>query len=244
MKNPHPKITFRISRRKDLEAFYCYVGQYQYDRGRSLKWAVLDRYPIFAKYSDKQTVKVPKRKIESFISEMYEKQWATMRHSLIQYEKSWRQVELEYFILIDEFFTPSYWPKGKYIAYPTIWGLCPRYLEDSTFQVPFKHRSVKRVMVIIAHELLHFIFYNYFAKKYPKYRSNRYQMLKWHISEIFNAVVQNSPRWIKVFRLKSYIYPEHRKIVARLQRKNRKNNNWIVDDLITDSIRLLKKPDQ
>ena len=105
------------------------------------------------------------------------------------YQKDWLMVEKNFHCLVDELFCGHKWPKGKYIAYTTIWGMFPKFLEDKTFQIPFKHKNKRYVIVVIAHELLHFIFYDYFYKKYPKYRLDKYNFL--HTNSKFSEVVED-----------------------------------------------------
>ena len=145
-----------------------------------------------------------------------------MKKNLVLYSKNWEKLEQRFYLLTDRLFKNKYWPKGKYIAYLTIWGMYPRFLEDKTFQVPHVHKEKKYVNVVIAHEMLHFKFYDYFLKNYSKYNKRKYDFLIWHTSEIFNAIVQNMPSWFKEFGAMVKVYPEHKKVIKRLQEKHNK----------------------
>ena len=115
----------------------------------------------------------------------------------------------------------------------------PRYLKDKTFQFPYRHKKKNFIPVVIAHEMLHFIFYDYIHKKFPKYKSYKYDFFIWHVSEIFNEIVQNSPKWFKVFKAKSMGYPEHKRIVNKLSKKYYKKDKWQLDEIINDIIKLV-----
>ena len=178
--------------------------------------------------------------VSDFVGSVYLRNKKTINKNINLYQKNWSKIEEKYFLLVDDLFSGYVWPKGKYIAYPTIWGMYPRFLEDKTFQIPYKYKKEDYVNVIIAHEMLHFIFYDYFYKKYPKYKSNKYNFFAWNISEIFNSIVQNSSMWLKVFKTKTMSYPEHKNIINKLQKVSCRNNGIKADELIKTIIKNFK----
>ncbi len=147
--------------------------------------------------------------------------------------------------MIQEIFGERSWPTGLYEVYATTWGMFPRSLEDKTFQVPAIYENKLYVNVIIAHELLHFMFYSYFYEKYPEYKNKENNFLAWNISEIFNSVVQNSKTWLDVFGLKTMSYPEHEKIENELRIKypliNKGNLKLIIQDILEISKKINSK---
>lgn len=155
-----------------------------------------------------------------------------MTAALARHQKYWEKIASNYFLMVDELFGGRHWPRGKYIAYGTIWGMYPRNLKDKTFQIPYWHRTPKYIPVVIAHELLHFMFYDYFYSHYPKYRRPKQNFFVWHISEIFNIIVQNSPAWINRFKLKSLGYPEHKKMIRHLARALYRRGKWNLNALL------------
>ncbi len=211
---PHPK--FKISYQKDITTLFAFINEAKYNRGRALKWGVLDKYPVLRKYRTKKDFKISKKEASEFIQKIYRKDRKMIQRNLNSSKDNWQKKEKQFYQLVEELFGKRSWPKGKYIAYPTIWGMFPRFLEDKTFQIPYKYRYKRYINVIIAHEMLHFMFYDYFFKRYPRYKKEKYSFLAWHTSEIFNSIVQKSPKWLKVFEIKSRPYPEHRKIVRKL----------------------------
>lgn len=214
----HPHLKFKIDYQKDIQTFFDFNQSAHYDSGRTLDWAFFKKYPSLKKYKDGYTLKISKKEIGNFVKNIYEKETETMKENLLKYESIWRKKEKDFYNLTDELFGKSFWPKGKYIAYPTIWGMFPRFLEDMTFQLPYKYKDKKYINVIIAHEMLHFIFYNYFYKKCPKYKKDDYDFFVWNVSEIFNVLVQNSSKWLEVFKVKTMQYPEHRKIINNFKK--------------------------
>lgn len=235
----HPIIKFKIDYKKDLYTLNGFLRDSAYDGGRNLDWAIFKKYPEFKKYKKERL----KKEIKNFLPIYYNKNKKEIDRNIKLYKNNWQKIEKKYYFLVDQLFSQKFWPKGKYIVYSTIWGMFPRFLEDKTFQIPaFKYKKIRYINVIIAHELLHFIFYNYFYNKYPKYKKDKYNFLIWNVSEIFNSIIQNSPSWFKIFKIKSMVYPEHKKIIIKINKKY-KNKKIIIDDLIKDILKELKKTD-
>lgn len=235
-----PKLKFKIDYKKDVQTFFAFNNSADYDNGRTLEWAFFKKFPFLKKYKEGNTLKISKKEVIDFVQTFYKENKETMQKNMLAYQTNWQEKEENFYSLIDKLFGANFWPKGKYIAYSTIWGMFPRFLENMTFQVPYKHKSKRYVNVIIVHEMIHFIFYNYFYKKYPQYKKDEHNFLVWHISEIFNAVIQNSLKWLKVFEVKTMDYPEHQKIIKKLENKYSSKNNWELDDLIDNIIQLVK----
>jgi len=229
----YPKIKFKIDINKDIRTLEAFVNDAQFDGGQNLQWAIFKNYPNLKEYFKENKIK-DFQKIAEFVKEKYKKEEKIIQKNIKIYQANWKKVENSFFDLTDALFIDQSWPKGKYIAYPTIWSMFPRFLEDKTFQVPYAYKKEKYVNVVIAHEMLHFIFYEYLYKKYPKYKKDKYNFLVWNISEIFNEVVQNSPKWKKVFGLKSMGYSHHKKIVEKISKKYHKNEKINADLLIGD----------
>ena len=214
----HPRIKFRRNEKKDLEIVHTFIKDAEYDKGMSLVWAVFNKYPQLKKlFNENKGYEIKDESVLShFIYKKYHDRQMAMDRALEQHKKCWEQMAPRYFSLVDTLFNNRTWPEGNYIDFGTIWGMYPRFLKDKTFQVPYWHRTPRYVSVVIAHELLHFMFYDYFYERYPRYHRPKDNLFVWNISEIFNTVVQNSPEWVDCFELKSIGYPEHKKIVARI----------------------------
>ncbi|MDD2935201.1 MAG: hypothetical protein PHX25_01880 [Candidatus Pacebacteria bacterium] len=235
----YPKVKFKIGVRKDINTLLAFTKDANFDGGENLNWAIFRKYPELKKYYDNNKI-IKQKELEKFIKDKYRKEKYLIENNLKIYEKNWGKKEKKFFELSNELFEEKYWTKGKYTAFPTIWGMFPRFLEDKTFQVPYKYKNKKYVNVVIAHEMLHFAFYEYIYIKYPKYAKDKYNFLIWNISEIFNEVVQNSPKWLKVFDVKTMGYPMHEKIVKKLEKKYHKQEKINRDELIKDILKEVK----
>ncbi|MBU4480075.1 hypothetical protein KKG48_01355 [Patescibacteria group bacterium] len=230
----YPKVKFQISVKKDIDTLLAFTKDANFDGGENLNWAIFRKYPELKKYYNNNKI-TNQKELEKFIKEKYKKEKEMIEKNLEVYEKNWRKIENKFFDLSGEFFDEKYWTKGKYTAFPTIWGMFPRFLGDKTFQVPYKYRKKKYVNVVIAHEMLHFAFYEYISNKYPKYKTDSF--LIWNTSEIFNEVVQNSPKWLKIFGVKTMGYPMHEKIVKKLKKKYHKQEDINRDELIKNILK-------
>jgi len=235
----HPKLKFKISYEKDVQTFFAFNSNAHYDNGRTLEWAFFRKFPFLKKYRKGNILNISNKEITYFVKSFYHKREKLIHKNISLYQKKWKSIENNFYNLTDNIFDDKFWPSGKYIVYPTIWGMFPRFLEDKTFQVPYRYRNKKYVNVIIAHEMLHFVFYNYFYKKYPEYKKDRYNFFVWHISEIFNVIIQNSSKWLKVFKVKTLSYPEHQKIINILRNKYYHKKDLQTDGLIKDIIKFV-----
>lgn len=236
----NPKIKFKIDPQKDIESLAAFVNQAGFDNGRSLQWAVFKKHPLLRKVIKRGKI-MDRALAEQYVRDIYRKNKTIAFKNIRRYKRDWQKKEKAFFELADDIFHDFPWPKGKYIAYTTIWGMFPRFLDDKTFQVPVKYRSKRYVPVIIAHEMLHFRFYAYIEKHYPQYRDPEHSFFVWHISEIFNILIINSPAWLYVFRKKNLPYPEHQKIINELRKKYREPSSLNVDNLIRDIHPFAKK---
>ncbi|MFH0928336.1 MAG: hypothetical protein V1821_02565 [bacterium] len=230
---PYPQVKFSVSQGQDFKTLRNFIKEAPYSNGRNLKWALHEFPKLLKLLLERQ---ISDKELKKFIAREYSSKTSSLKKALRKHEKGWKKIVPKYFLLVDALFSQRVWPRGKYIAYGTIWGMYPRNLEDKTFQIPFGHKRPRYVPVVIAHELLHFIFYEYFYERFQKYHRKKDNFFVWHVSEIFNTLVQNSPTWLKYFKTKSMGYPEHEKIVKRLGRLWYSQKVWDLNKLVDEII--------
>jgi hypothetical protein len=236
----YPKVKFKIDYRKDIKTLHAFAADAACDDGRNLSWAIFKRYPRLKKYFSDNKISNNSALVE-FVRKKYSANFGLMDKNLKIFAANWKKVEPVFFNLVDDLFGDFSWPKGKYIAYFTIWSMFSKFLEDKTFQIPYKFRSRKYVNVVIAHEMIHFIFYEYFYSLFKKYRREKYNFFVWNISEIFNVIVQNSPQWLKIFGVPTMVYPEHEKIIKKIKKNYSLNKKNGVKNLILKILKEVKK---
>jgi len=222
------KLKFKLNQSKDLSSFFGFLFERQYDNGRNFNWAVLKYHPFFKNILKENNSKISKKQVSEYIKDYYKQHDEEIKSNVENFSKSWKIIEDDFLELTAKLFPGQSWPNGKYIAYLTIWRMYPRFLDDKTFQIPYSSKKKTAINLIIAHELLHFIFYAYFLKKYPKYRSHKYDFFVWHVSEIFNSVILKRPEWKKLLKYNNLDYPEHREIISKFD-----NDNFDIADLIS-----------
>ena len=223
----HPKIKFKIDPKKDISTFFDFLKDAKYDEGRNFEWAILKHHPYFKKFNGE----IDKKIVKDFVFKYYSKNKKAIEKNIITHENNWKKIEKDFFKLAHDLFLDTKWPKGKYIAYTTMWSMYPRFLDDKTFQIPAISKKKKVASFIIAHEMLHFIFYEYFLNKYKKYKSHKYDFFVWHVSEIFNVIIMNRLEWQKILKNKDDGYPEHGKIIEKLSKKE-----CCIDELVDNIV--------
>lgn len=221
------KIKFKIDPKKDISTFFDFLKDAKYDEGRNFEWAILKHHPYFKKFNGE----IDKKIVKDFVFKYYSKNKKAIEKNIITHENNWKKIEKDFFKLAHDLFLDTKWPKGKYIAYTTMWSMYPRFLDDKTFQIPAISKKKKVASFIIAHEMLHFIFYEYFLNKYKKYKSHKYDFFVWHVSEIFNVIIMNRPEWQKILKNKDDGYPEHGKIIEKLSKKE-----CCIDELVDNIV--------
>lgn len=214
-----PKIKFKINLAKDVSSFFNFLEEIKYDDGRNFEWAVFKCHPSFNRFKTDTGINVTKKDVKSYVDTYYLKNKEQIEKNFVIFENNWRVKENAFFKLTEKIFSGINWPKGRYIAYSTIWGMYPKFLDDKTFQIPALTNNKKSVSLIIAHELLHFIFFTYFLNKYKKYQTHKYDFFVWHVSEIFNSIILRQPEWRKLLEADNQDYPEHKKIITKLSKQ-------------------------
>jgi len=216
----YPKVKFIINLNKEIEIYFDFLKDAkQHNLNREMRWAFYNPHPKLKLLKNKNLSRSKRKKIiQDYVNDYYKKHSSAIKKNILLIEKKWRYLEGKFSILVEKIFKNYPWPKGKYIAYPTMWGMYPRDIKNEIFWFPFKQKIKNYALVVIAHEMLHFIFYDYLYKNYPKYKNHRYDFKIWNISEAFNIVIQNSPEWIKVFKEKCKAYPEHKKLIQKMKK--------------------------
>ncbi|PIR70099.1 MAG: hypothetical protein COU46_03455 [Candidatus Niyogibacteria bacterium CG10_big_fil_rev_8_21_14_0_10_42_19] len=156
-----------------------------------------------------------KSKIDKILSEYIKNVFKANNKKIIENvkkaEKDWRVVEKRYFNLVDKIFKKHPWPNGKYIGFASIFMMYPRDVREKTFLFPgIIYKNTPPVEVVIGHELLHFIFFDYIKKKYnlnidSKIKGKEDDYL-WKVSEVFNSVIEDWDTYYRIFKFKTPPY--------------------------------------
>jgi len=166
-----------------------------------------------------------KRVIRIYFDNYYRVHGREMRRKMAHVRDAWHTKEQKYVETTEDFFGGFRFPQGEYIAYASIIDCNPRFLESRTFQFFYK-KPIADAIHTIAHELLHFIFFDFVEKKLRKEAKYLSEDQLWDLSEIFNVVVLGSPRYRHIINRRFIIpYPDHRRHISRFKKAYANSKN-------------------
>lgn len=166
-----------------------------------------------------------RKTIHVYFDNYYRIHRTAMSRKIESVRKVWCKQEKEYISVTEDFFGGFRFPKGKYVAYTSIIDCNPRFLESKTFQFFYK-KSLADVTYTIAHELLHFIFFDFIKKKFKKEIKHLSEDQLWDLSEIFNVVVLKSSRYRRIVNQKFVIpYPDHLRYIHQFEKTYKNSQN-------------------
>lgn len=241
----YPNIKFLIKAEEDISVYFSFEKESKIFN----RWSVMEDY-FFKKHPRIKSLKRIKNKktkkkfLKNYVIDYYKFHNVLIEKRVKEAETRWKKVEQKFFYLVDELFQKYPWPKGNYKAFVTIWNIFPRDIPKKTFQFPYKGRSFKKIEAIIAHEMLHFVFYHYLFRYFSKYKQSQYSYSIWVLSEAFNEAIMTEPKWRKIFPLQPQPYPETvivRKKIREL-RKKKKSVKEILEKLLPFVIQEYAKP--
>ncbi len=174
----------------------------------SKKFSLSERNKVIAEYT-KHIHKINKQAILAGVDET---------------RKRWMKIENSFYDLANNIFKGHPWPKGKYIGYASIYLMFPRNISEKTFYFPYSQDEWNPPGVI-AHELLHFIFFDYIKKKYGVTENDEFKgknpKYVWQVSETFNTVIENWKPYRDIFATKENYkpYPGCEKMFATMTKQ-------------------------
>ena len=105
-------------------------------------------------------------------------------------QKDWDQVSSGFLTELSAHFETE-WPKDKnpILGYVTIVPVFPRFLDKYSFFVGYRKPAVARE--IIAHEIIHFLWFKKWKEVFPEIARNEYESphLVWRLSEIIDPII-------------------------------------------------------
>lgn len=175
--------------------------------------------------------------LKEYVDIYYNKNRSSMLHKIDSIKKAWKERENKYITITKEFFEGFDFLGSDYIAYASIVNCNPRFLESKTFQFFYK-KSAPDAIHTIAHEILHFIFFDFIEKKMKKEIKILSEDQLWDLSEIFNTILLSSERYQEIINKKFVIsYPDHKHYIPLFKKAYKKSNN--ARDFITAGIDII-----
>jgi hypothetical protein len=231
------KISFKLNKKLDKEMAWAFFGQKA--AGVDFSSGITSVHPKLKTLLGKDK-KEQKKIINEYFDEFYKKNEKELKECLLKMKQDWKEDEEGFCQTLDMIFKKPKVPKGKYIGYLSIINCNPRFLNDKTFQIFYKHKAGTNF--IVAHEVLHFFFYGYSLKKYPEIfkKLDQDSGIYWILAELFNDVIMSRPElFSKKYTKNAYPYPAHAKYFNTVNSFWNKNSN--VDNWIKDSHKYLKQ---
>lgn len=167
---------------------------------------------------------------EQWVAEVHAKDAELLGLRTSEIADAWHFREQDFFQLASVYFEPTDFPTEEYTCYPTIWPLIARDPIAHTVAFPYQ-KTDEEACYVIAHELLHEIFFRHFHRKFAS--GNRFDMTDvrlWDLSEVLNVLVMRSSDWQSIFSFPAKPYPEHEELFNRLRPMWEEKAN--VDNLI------------
>jgi len=224
-----PHIKFKLNKELDKKIALLFLNVKA--GGIDFSNCIIDVHPELKRIKKKNQV-IQKKIIGNYFDTFYQKYKDYLRKRTKDFQKDWNKIEKKYFKTVARVFKNHLWPKGDYIGYLSIVNCNPRFIKNKTFQVFYFHPE--GVVSVVAHELLHFIFYDYCLKNHAKIfkKLNTDKGIFWDLAEIFNAVILSQPEFIKIHQIKRPLYyPAHKKYFSVLKsywQKFPEINGWVI----------------
>ncbi len=177
-----------------------------------------------------------KRGRKEIINDYFDRYYKEHNEELLNYVenfyKDWKPAEAKFIEQINKIFKNPETPVGKYVGYLSIINCNPRFLDNKTFQIFYKHRAGSNY--VTAHEVLHFFFYDYAGRNHPnifaKLKPN--EGIYWDLAELFNGVILDLPEFIAIHgQAETKVYPAHEKHITfmkELWNDEQNIDHWIV----------------
>jgi hypothetical protein len=200
---------------------------------------IIEKHPFLRKTRN-LSGKTKRELIKKYISRFYKLNIDYLKRTCNKVQKEWDQKERSFFNACDRYFDYHPWPNGKYLAYISIFNCNPRFLEDKTFQVYWKHP--KGFVAVAAHEMLHFLFYDFFEKNYSQVKIS--EKFLWSLSEVFNFFILQEPGFVKITNdTKPDLYPSLKSLSEKLYSTwNRtKSTNSFLQTILSSRQRLINR---
>jgi len=217
------KLRFYLN--KELDKVMTEQFLYELGGGVNFGERIIQMHPQLKKVRMLDDEKQRNKLIRSYINRYYQTHKTDLLRSLGKARQAWQVQEEKFFKITQDFFEGYTFQKGKYIAYASIIDCNPRFLDTKTFQFFYK-KSSDDVVYTIAHELLHFIFFDFVAKKMKQEIMRLSEDELWDLSEIFNVIILESPHFQNIINKKFlFPYPDHQHYIQKFRRIYKDSQN-------------------
>lgn len=198
-----PKVIFRIDKEEEVKNLILFSSKYDTAPlgGKTLfERLMIGRKNVLNKIR-KMNIKERKKFIQQYIKREYKK--LDLKKNKQKIEKDWSKIEKNFFRDAEKLFDNHKWHSKKYFAYISILSSYPRYLKQNKFFIP-KDNKRKSIRYVIIHELLHFLYYDFFNTKFKRKLKD---MPRWHFSEIINFLLMDEKQLNRYYKKLNKQFP-------------------------------------
>lgn len=227
----NPKLSLIIDPERDIDNA---IGFLKYEKNKQfLSWFFYGEAAFILDPSF--TARKRNNIVRKYVRDVHAKYKKEIRAGLLAAKRDWKQIEESYFSLVEKVFKGHPWPKGEYTGVTSVFKMYPRYIDEKSFFFPYIHRIPKFSNGVIAHEALHFMFFDYIFFRYGLKENSKIKGKPtdyvWQVSEVFNVVIENWKPYKEIVGHKGRPYPGHEKMYATMRRQWMKNQDidWLLD---------------
>jgi hypothetical protein len=209
LKRIYPHVTFKLDQDMDAYSGLDLLENKQNEMN-------FDEHPFLIN-TLRQQGKIRKKIIDDYVRGYYKVHKNDLENSRQTFQFEWEKVEPEFFEITNIIFNNHEWPTGEYICFPSIFKNSPRFLETKSFQAYINNMAGK--LNAVAHEMLHFIFYDYLEKRHPDYVKQIGDDKLWALSEVFDEIAFEQPEYTTFKPKQPSLYPELQSVTTTLREK-------------------------
>jgi len=223
------KVIFKLNKSLDkkiaLEFLEVIKGGIDFSRGITEVHPELRNLRVISSRVKKQET------INKYFDSFYNKHKIYLTRKVKEFQKYWYRIEASFFSEAGKIFNKTSSKGREYTAYLSIINCNPRFLNNKSFQVFYLHPQ--GVKYVASHEILHFLFYDYAIERFPAMfkKQDTESGIFWDLSEIFNAVIQQTEPFIGLHgKVSDFVYPMHKKYLSQAKKswhKYKDINQWI-----------------
>ncbi len=188
-----PEIKFGLSKESDINIFLMF-----WKAGKS----VHPDLDYLLEIKDEEQVR---KEVEKFVDQFYKSEESGIAEKFQAGQQEWQNLAPIFFDKVNKFFHGYAWPqipnkenRDQYEAWGTIWHTYPRQINNQRFAVPVNPKfNTPNMPSVVAHEMLHFITYDYLQKKYGLKSSEAGDADNtfWQFTETLNALIEEDEMW-------------------------------------------------
>jgi len=146
-----------------------------------------------------------------FFTDVLKKERIKLEKQKLVFQREWYKINDDIMLALSKIVEQEWSDKDKKMfARISLDPICPRYIEQRTFDLCFKQK-IEYMKSIVIHEILHFIYFEKWKKVFPKTQEKEFNKpyLVWHLSEMVVGIILNDKRIQDIFKYEFYSYKEY-----------------------------------